>query len=378
MIKIFKKAYLPAGFKAHGLACGIKRSGKLDLALFYSGVPAKACGVFTTNRIQAAPVKLSRLHLARSKSHRAIIVNSGNANCFTGKRGYAQSLATARAVAQYAKIKPAEVLVGSTGIIGKTLPFEKISRALPELIRGLPSGDIHDAARAIMTTDTCVKEATAEFTAGGKKIRITGVAKGAGMIAPDMATMLCFILTDANITQRALERCLAASVRSSFNCISVDGCMSTNDSVIALANGLSGNTMIGVKNMRPFELALRTVCLELAKMMVYDAEGATKFIRIRVTKARNFLEARKAALAIANSNLFKTAMYGKNPNFGRVVASVGASGVEVREDSLKVSLSPLGKREVSVEVSLSRGRSECTVYTCDLTPEYIKINAGYN
>ena len=230
-----------------------------------------------------------------------------------------------------------------------------------------------------MTTDKFTKELSVKLNLAGKTITICGLAKGAGMIAPDMATMLGFILTDANITQRALDKALSICVDGSFNCITVDGCMSTNDSVIILANSASQNSVIDKgKYFSIFVKALNIVCLELAKMIVHDAEGASKFIQIKVKQAKDFNQAKKAALAIANSNLFKTAMYGENPNFGRIASAIGASGIQVKEKGLKIRVSPLSKEKITVEVNLAQGGSEAVIYTSDLTPEYIKINAEYN
>ena len=378
-MKIYHKAILPFGFKACGLACGIKKRKKLDLALFYSAIPAKAAGLFTTNKIKAAPVIVSKTHLGSNKNFQAIIANSGNANCLNGREGLDSAKKTTEELAEYLKIKRESVLVGSTGIIGRRLPFPLIKKAIPGLVKGLSGRGIEQAKRAIMTTDKFPKEITVKFNIGGSLVTICGVAKGAGMIAPDMATMLCFIFTDANITREALNSALRLSVENSFNCITIDGCMSTNDSALILANGASKNRIIDKGNLsRLFQEALNTVCLELAKMIVRDAEGATKFIEIKVKQAKNFDEAKKAALAIANSNLFKAAIYGENPNFGRVASSVGSSGIDVKEEKLKITLSRLDKKEVKVEVGLSRGKAGCTVYTSDLTPEYIKINAAYN
>jgi glutamate N-acetyltransferase/amino-acid N-acetyltransferase len=388
MMKILKKALLPAGFSAHGLACGLKKSKKPDLALIYSQVPACASACFTANKIKAAPVLLNQEHLKKAGLHQAIIVNSGNANCFTGARGLAAAQSTARIFADELGIAKESVLVNSTGIIGKQLSVAKIKKAAPELVRGLSMTGITRASRAIMTTDTFVKEVTVDFKIGNKAVRLCGIAKGAGMIAPDLATMLAFITTDAAITRRALDKALKAAVARSFNCITVDGCMSTNDTVIVLANAAGENKLIdlkssgasgsGSKDFNLFCEALRLVCLELAQMIVRDAEGATKFISIHVKNARNFPDARKCALAIANSNLFKTAMYGCNPNFGRVAASVGASGIAVTEKGLKIKLGPLQKKNIHVEVNLSMGSAEAVIYTSDLSPEYVKINAAYN
>jgi glutamate N-acetyltransferase/amino-acid N-acetyltransferase len=378
-MKVYHQAILPLGFKASGLSCGIKKSGKPDLALFYSGVAAKASGLFTANKIAAAPVLLSKSHLKKNKDFRAIIANSGNANCFTGKSGLDDAAKTASSLAKYLKIKKTSVLVSSTGLIGKRLPYFKIKQAMPDLVQKLSAQGIMQAKKAILTTDKFAKEITVKFNLGSSLVTICGIAKGAGMIAPDMATMLGFILSDANISQAVLNKSLKAAARDSFNCITVDGCMSTNDSLIILANGASKNKMIDKgSGLALFGQALKLVCLELAKMIVRDGEGATKFITIKVKQARNYQQAKKAALAVANSNLFKTAVYGKDPNFGRVVASVGASGVDVDEKTLRIKLGPLNKKDVQVQVSLGQGGSECTVYTSDLTPEYIKINAEYN
>jgi len=379
MMRVQTKAILPIGFLASGVYSGIKKSGKPDLGLFYSRVPAKASCKFTTNTILAAPLIICKKYLQKNKKFQAIIVNSGNANCFTGNAGIVDAEATAKAAALELNIKKQGVLVSSTGIIGRRLPIAKIKRAIPELVAGLSESGIDKAKKAILTTDTFAKEISVKFNLGDKVITISGVAKGAGMIAPDMATMLAFILTDANITQDALNKALGICVGNSFNCITVDGCMSTNDSVIVLANGTADNALIDTgKNFNAFVNALGIACLELAKMIVKDAEGATKFIQIKVTKARNFEEARKVALNIANSNLFKTAMFGENPNFGRIAAGAGASGVHVREKDLKVKVSALNKRNINVEVSIKRGNASCVVYTSDLTPEYVKINAEYN
>ena len=379
-MKFYKKAILPLGFKANGLACGIKKSGKLDLALFYSQSPARASCKFTTNKIQAAPLKVNKKHLRINREYRAIIANSGNANCFTGDLGILDAQETVRALAEFMHINKTSVLAASTGIIGRRLTVYKIKNAIPNLVKGLSKNGIDKAKKAIMTTDKFAKEITVKFNLGGKTVTVCGVAKGAGMIAPDMATMLAFIFTDAQITQDALDKALTSAVEGSFNCITVDGCMSTNDSVIVLANGASKNTLIAQKSRHfpLFSQALNTACLELAKLIVTDAEGATKFIRIKVSGARNFSEAKKAALAIANSNLFKTAVYGQNPNFGRIVSSIGASGIEVKEEDLKIRVSSLKRKSIDVDVDIKRGFSCAVVYTSDLTPEYVRINAEYN
>lgn len=378
-MKACKKAILPLGFKANAVSCGIKKSGRPDLALFYSDIPAKAACVFTANKLQAAPIIIDKRHLKSGKEFRAIIVNSGNANAFTGNAGITDADRIMQSLSAGLAVKKEKILVGSTGIIGKRLEVPKIKNALHGLINGLSRQGIDKAKKAIMTTDTFVKEAGAEFNIGREKVTVSGIAKGAGMIAPNMATMLAFIFTDADITQGALSRALKSAVDSSFNCITVDGCMSTNDSVMLLANAAAGNSPIDKgKNFNLFFSALRMVCLELAKLIVKDAEGATKFIQIKVSRAKTFVEAKKAALAVANSNLFKAAMFGEDPNFGRIAAAIGACGIDIKEKCLKIKLGPLNKKDINIDVSLGMGNACAAVYTSDLTPEYIKINAEYS
>jgi glutamate N-acetyltransferase / amino-acid N-acetyltransferase len=378
-MKKILKAILPKGFKANGLACGLKKSGKPDLALIYSQFPALASAKFTTNSIIAAPLIVCKKHLKSTKKFQAILVNSGNANCFTGKLGIKDAQDTVDCLAQELKIVANSVLVNSTGIIGKRLDLDKIKQALPELVSGLSNFGIHKAKMAIMTTDTFAKEISLSLKVGARIVHICGIAKGAGMIAPNMATMLCFIMTDAAITQGALNKALAAAVDKTFNCISVDGCMSTNDTVLVLANAAAGNKVISQgRDLRNFSQGLEVICLNLAKMVVIDAEGATKFIQIDVIQAKHIQEAKSIALSIANSVLFKTAVYGQNPNFGRVAAAVGASGFRIKEEQLKIRLGSLKGKQVKLTVNLSRGKARCTVYTSDLTPEYVRINAQYN
>jgi len=371
---------LPSGFQASGIAAGIKKSGKLDVALFYSEVPARAAAVFTSNGIQAAPLKVCRKYLARNEYFQALIANSGNANCFTGKGGLADAEQMSVLAARQLGLKNEEVLVASTGIIARKLPLAKIKYAIPKLVEGLSVQGISQAKKAIMTTDIFAKEASLKFKVGAKTVTIYGVAKGAGMISPKLATLLCFIFTDANINGQAIKKALKAAADNSFNCITVDGCMSTNDMVMLLANGLAGNSLIKRgKNFNLFTQNLTEVCLKLAQMVVRDAEGASKFITIKVQQAKNTDEAKGVALDIANSNLFKTAMFAKSSNaLGRLVAAAGASGIGLDEKKLKVSFSNLAKKEIEVKVALGRGEASATVYTSDLTYEYVKINAEYN
>lgn len=377
-MKILQKAILPAGFLASGVYADLKKRGP-DLALFYSPSPAKAACLFTANKLIAAPLVVCKDNLKNSKVFNAIIANSGNANCFTGTTGLNDAQKTASIAAELLGVKKDNVFVASTGIIGKRLPVDKIKKAIPALVRCASEEGINEAKKAILTTDTFAKEATVKFKVGSHRVSICGVAKGAGMIAPNMATMLVFIFTDANISQALLNKALRSATDSSFNCITVDGCMSTNDSVIMLANSQAGNKIIrSGKYAQLFTRALQCLCLDLAKKIVKDAEGATKFITIKVSGARNPAQARLAGLSVANSSLFKTAVYGQNPNFGRIVAAIGACGVAIKEKKFKMKISPLDKRNIDVEVFLGLGKSSVTVYTSDLTPEYIKINAEYN
>lgn len=373
------KAILPKGFTAAAASCGLKRSGKADLALFYTEKSACAAAMFTTNKVTAAPVVLCKQHLKESAFFHAIIANSGNANCFTGAAGMNDARRMAFSAAESLGVEPRSVFVASTGIIGKRLKAGLIEDAVPGLCADLAPEGIEGAKRAIMTTDKFSKDVTAIIRIGGSPVTICGVAKGAGMIAPTMATMFSFIFTDAVIAPSALKSALRASVEKSYNCVTVDGCMSTNDTVICLANGCAANPRItGGNGLRLFQEALDGVNLALARLMVKDGEGASKFITIRVTGAESREDAKKACLAVANSNLFKTAVYGENPNFGRIAAAVGASGCRMEERRLRVRLGPLKKRDVTVDIGLGLGKGECTVYTSDLTPEYIKINAEYN
>lgn len=369
----------PKGFLAAGINCGIKKSKKKDLALIYSQVPAVACGVFTANTFKAAAVRLSKKNLAAS-SAQAVIINSGNANCFTGTYGLIYAQRMAQAAAKALALRKHNVLVASTGIIAKPLPIENIEKALPELIKSLSKKGNLSAAEAILTTDKFTKEIAAQIKIGPSLVNIGAMAKGAGMISPKMSTMLCVITTDALITAQALKYALKAAVGNSFNNVTVDGCMSTNDTVFILANGLSKNPCISLrdKNFPLFSAALNYACLEMAKSIVRDAEGATKFIEINVEGASNNAVAREIGLSVANSNLFKTAVYGESPNWGRIIAAVGSLGLKVKEEDIKIKFSSFRQKNVKIDISLRMGRAGCKVYTSDLTPEYVKINAAYS
>jgi glutamate N-acetyltransferase / amino-acid N-acetyltransferase len=388
----------PQGFKASGICAGIK-VGALDLALIVSDVPAVVAGTFTTNAVQAAPVTLCRSVLA-SGSASAVVVNSGCANACTGASGMVAAKDMAAATVAALGVAEGSVFVCSTGTIGKPLPIEKIRAALPQAVDSLTVAGGDDAAKAIMTTDTVDKQVAVSLEIDGVTIRIGGMAKGAGMIEPNMATMLAFMTTDAAVSQTALQACLSAVVTKSFNRISVDGDQSTNDTVLMLANGCSGSALLDETHAAwdQFSTAVETVALTLAKKMVEDGEGATKFVTITVNGAVTEADANKAAKAVANSLLCKTAWFGGDPNWGRVIAAVGYSGAQVDPDLIDivfgdvaavaggqmaegVALADLeavySQKAFEIVIDLNLGSASETVYTCDCSYEYVKINAEY-
>ncbi len=392
-----KKFEVP-GFQAGGIAAGIKEDGRKDLALLYSEVPAKAAGIFTTNVFKAAPVLLD-MERIKSGVSRAIIINSGNANAATGDEGYQDAVKMSRFCAGALQIDETQVLVASTGVIGRKLPIDKVAGNVSRLVKGLSPCGISEAAQAIMTTDAYPKIQFREGPVGGSDVCICGIAKGAGMIEPNMATMLAFILTDADIDDQAMKRSFREAVDRSFNAISVDGCMSTNDTVLILANGLAGNRRIRTSNRdyAVFTGMLTDLMTELAKSIVRDGEGATKLIEIVVEGAKTTGDARAIAYQIARSNLVKTAFYGADPNWGRVISAVGAAGVPINGDSLELTfdglplfrlgqgvashlkeLSEVMKKDhVRVVVKLGLGSKDFRVFSSDLTLDYVKINAHY-
>ncbi len=319
----------PLGFKASGLYCGIKKSKRKDLALIVSERPCDAAGVFTTNRVQASCVVINKESLKDSRAQ-AIIANSGNANCMTGKSGFENSRSMIAAVARALKLRKKDVLVASTGVIGKPLPIKKILAAVPQLVKDADRKGSESAAAGILTTDRLSKEIAVEIRIGRRRVRIGAIAKGAGMIHPQMAppkhaTMLCFVTTDAAITPAALRDALDRAVQKTFNTITIDGDMSTNDMVLVLANGMAQNRRIAEKTQefRVFTKALEAVFLHQAKLMVRDAEGATKFVEVVVRNAQTREDARLVARSVASSNLFKCALFGSDPNWGRIAAAVG-------------------------------------------------------
>ncbi len=391
----------PMGFRAAAVASAIKKTpGVLDLALIFSDSPAtQAAGVFTTNRAAAAPVLLSRRNLAESRGRcRAIVANSGNANACTGKEGTHTAEETARVAAELLEIEPSQVLVASTGVIGVPLNAERILSQLPHLKEALSKEKAGPVAQAILTTDTISKTCVVRSVARGKPVHIAGIAKGSGMIHPHMATMLSFITTDAGMGERMLHNLLLAAVEDSFNRITVDGDTSTNDSVIALASGMAETTVVpGNESRAWFAEGLALVCQTLAKMIARDGEGATRLVNVEVMGARSPLDAERAARAIANSPLVKTALAGADPNWGRIVCAAGYSGAKFDPTRIDVSVNNLAlvrkgvaagfdeaaahreldQKEVLLRVDLHAGTSTAHVWTCDFTRAYIDINASY-
>ena len=387
----------PAGFRAAGVSCGIKASGP-DLALLVADGAASAAGLFTTNLAQAAPVVLSRDHLARSKGlAKAVVVNSGCANACTGPAGFEIAWRTAELLAQHLGCDAEQVLVASTGVIGVALDFEKISKGAGAALGALQRDGGHDAALAIMTTDRSPKETAVQVRTSDGTFRVGGMAKGAGMIEPMMATMLAFVTCDARVAPSVLHRALTEVAAETFNAITVDGECSTNDSLLALASGRSG-VEIDERLYPALVGGLRTVCRYLAVEIVRGGEGATKLVTIHVAGAASIADARRAARAIANSPLVKTAIHGGNPNWGRLIAAAGRSGVLFDLDHAAVTIGPvvlfkngrpsdeaapeaashLRANEVTMEVNLGSGGSHhATMWTCDFSAEYVRINADY-
>ena len=411
------------GFRASGVFCDIKRLGtgkgsakgkKRDLALIVSEVPATVAGMFTTNQACAAPVKVCVERVEKGNAQ-ALVANSGNANACTGRQGLKDAGEMARFTEQALTLPPGSVLVGSTGRIGVTMPMDNIRAGIIEAAVGLGSTPDHaaQAAEAIMTSDTKAKQVAVEFNLGGKAVRVGGICKGAGMFQPGMsatgkrpaatplhATMLCFITTDARIEAKVLQAALREAVANSFNRITVDSDMSTNDTVLVLANGLAGNPKSGGFGL--FQAALSHVCLELAKMIVRDGEGVSRIVTVRVNGAKSFSDADAAARAVANSPLVKTSWHGGDPNWGRIIAAVGYSPATVVEEKVDIGYSTPGSRDIlwslkrgqptkatfkalcaavapkefDLHVNLNLGRSSAVIYAADLTEEYVDFNKG--
>jgi glutamate N-acetyltransferase/amino-acid N-acetyltransferase len=396
------EAALPRAFRFSATACGLKKTGALDLALLSSDVPASAAAVFTQNLVVAAPVTLSKANLRASKGRmRAVVINAGNANCATGDAGYAASVKTVEETARRLHCEPREVFVCSTGVIGVPLPTEKILRALPGIAQNRrPSArSFAELSLAICTTDTRPKTAASSFKMSGKRIHLVGCAKGAGMIHPNMATTLAFVATDANIAPALLQKTLLDVTKRTFNSISIDGDTSTNDTLLVLANAAAGAHPIksGTSAHRAFARALEEVCHSLALQIVADGEGAQRVIEILVRGAETEAGARRIAQTIGTSPLVKTAFAGGDPNWGRIFAAAGRAGVKFDPARVDIHMAgipvlrrgqPLNfneraasnrllERHVLLIVDLHAGRASTRFWTCDFTSEYVRINASY-
>jgi glutamate N-acetyltransferase/amino-acid N-acetyltransferase len=393
--------FLPLGFFWSATKAGIKASGRSDVALAEAPLGASAAAMFTRNRVAAAPVVVGRAHLRKNKGHvRAVLVNAGNANCATGASGIDVAEQSCAALGAALEAAPQFIIPSSTGIIGVPLPVEKLVAAVPAVVAG--RGDNEEAlkafATAIMTTDTRMKLASAEIQVGKKAVRIAGVCKGSGMIHPDMATMLAYIFTDLDAEPENLHNALKAAVDTTILAISVDGDTSTNDTVLLLASGVSKVKLTASGVAKKFAEALRGVCASLAEQIVRDGEGAQHLVRLQVRGAKSVDEARTIARSIANSPLVKTAWAGCDPNWGRILSSIGKSGIAVDPETINIFFGPqqvcrkgtahpfdekqaheyLKQPEYEIKIELGRGKSSLEFLTCDLTVEYVHINADYS
>lgn len=388
---------VPSGFLFSTVEAAIKKLGRKDIALIYSEKDCTISGMFTTNKIKAAPVKLDMQRI-KTGIGRAIIVNSGNANACTGNQGMKDAMEITGTIGNLLKISDEYIYICSTGVIGTPMPMGKIRPKLPLLVKRLGKSTLKDVATAIMTTDTFPKIASRKIVCDKKEIVISAICKGAGMISPKMATMLCFVMTDANIERDALDASLKSAIAKSFNRITIDGDMSTNDTVLIMANGLAGNPVIrkNSKNYRIFTESLSVIAFELSRLIVKDAEGASKLVEIHVINAKSSQDAMKAASAIANSLLVKTAIYGNDANWGRLMAALGYSGAALNEEFVDIYINDLkivqggvttGKdreanerlrnTEIKILIDLNLGIGSTRVLTSDLTEDYVRINAEY-
>lgn len=389
------------GFTAAGISAKLKKSLKPDLALIYSKVPAVAAGVYTKNKIKAAPLLLTKSNLKSSNNMaQAVIVNSGNANACTGKLGKVHAVQTITELGKFLKIEKNLIAVTSTGVIGVPLPVEKIIDHIPELIKGLESTGGALAAKAILTTDTFIKECAVEVKLSNGSIKIGGIAKGSGMIHPNMATMLAFITTDAAINPETLQEAIKLATNNSFNMISVDGDTSTNDMAYIMANGLAKNTLIKTIKSGDGKLfydGLVQVCIDLAKQIARDGEGATKLIAANVRGARNDKQAKVVAKSVISSSLVKAAIFGNDANWGRIAAAIGYSGSNVNPNKIDIAinglevfargmplkfsetkaLEVLQQKDIAIDINLGLGKFASTAWGCDLSYDYVKINAAY-
>ena len=382
----------PQGFKAAGVRAGIKKNGNLDVAVIYTEKEAAVAGVFTKNLVAAAPVHLSKIVVGTGTAH-AVVANAGCANACTGEQGIRDAEKMATIAAKELNCRADDVIVASTGLIGANLPMDKMEAGIKDAVKNLSREGSVNAGNAIITTDTYSKACATEVEIGGVEVRFGAIAKGSGMIRPDMATMLCFITTDADIDQKLLQQALRDAT------ISVDGDMSTNDSVVVLANGAAGNKKIVDKDAdyEKFYETLKGICVEMAKKIAADGEGATKFVTVNVTGAESFADAKKVGMAVANSPLCGTAIFGTDPNVGRFICAVGYSGVQIIPEKVIIKFGDivvyekglvtkfneeaarkiLSEHDIVIDIELGLGDSAATVYTCDLSFQYIKINADY-
>ena len=387
------------GILAAGVAAGIKPSGKKDLALVYSSAPARAAAIFTTNQVKGAPVIVSQEHIRDGKAQ-AIVASSGCSNVCTGEQGVKDAREMTKTVGELLRIKPNQVLIASTGVIGQPLPMDRIRSALPKLVKGLSPQGGRSAAEAIMTTDTRPKEAAVRVEVNGRPITIGGIAKGVGMIEPHLATMFCFLATDAMVAADALPRVLKRSADASINRITVDGDQSTSDTVAVLANGLAENAPLerGSRSLREFARGLDAIVAKLAHMLVADGEGATKVVEVAVSGARSRRDALVAARSIANSPLVKTAINGADPNWGRIMMALGKSSARVTQDKVSIRFGDetlvekgmlragarvdkiralMAEPAYAIGIDLGLGSGRETVWTSDLSEEYVRINGKY-
>ena len=392
---------LPMGFLWSFATAGIKASGRADLALAEAPMGASAAAMFTRNRVAAAPVEIGKAHLRRTRGRlRAVLVNAGNANCATGAAGLKAAEESCAALGRALEAAPQFILPSSTGIIGVPLPVEKLIAAVPKVVasRAADESALRSFATAIMTTDTRMKLASTEFAAGKRTVHIAGVCKGSGMIHPNMATMLVYLFTDIDAPPAELHSALRAAVDTTFNAISVDGDTSTNDTVLVLASGASKVKLAPGAVAKKFAEALRAICASLAEQVVRDGEGASHLVRLRIAGAKSVEEARTIARSIANSPLVKTAWAGCDPNWGRILSSVGKSGIAVDPAKVNIQIGPqqvcragvahpfdekqaheyMKQREYEISVELGRGKAALDFLTCDLTAEYVRINADYS
>ena len=388
----------PQGYKAAGVRAGIKKNGNLDVAVIYSEKEAAVAGVFTQNQVAAAPVRVSKV-VVKTGTAQAIVANAGCANACTGEQGIRDAETMCKITANELNCREDSVIVASTGVIGVNLPMDKMEAGIKAAVKELSKDGSVNAGNAIITTDTYSKTCATEVTIDGKEVRFGAIAKGSGMIQPNMATMLCFITTDAAIDSKLLQEALSEITEVSFNMISVDGDMSTNDMVTIMANGEAGNTKITEKgeDYQKFYDTLKNICTELSKKIAADGEGATKFLTIHVHGAASFADAKQVGMSVAKSPLVKTAFFGEDPNWGRVICAVGYSGVKISPEKVVIKFGDvpvyahsvgakfdnaalrkvMAEHDILIDIDLGEGEAEATVFSCDLSYGYVKINGEY-